>query len=150
MILRDKSLASNTGLKIDSNILSVFLEKIFFLVDSLKQIKTIEQWKLKNKSVTIFNVLLEVGIDGHRTGCRTHAQGLELAQAIHQSPALVLSGIECYEGGLVTCNHAHDQEGVAQLMARVNQLALACETRKTQNLLRNKDNFFAKYKTRFT
>ena len=125
-------IANQVFQSIDLDSLSQFLVansklKIFFLVDSLKQIKTIEQWKLKKKSTTIFNVLLEVGIDGHRTGCRTHAQGLELAQAIHQSPALVLSGIECYEGGLVTCNHAHDRAGVAQLMARVNQLALACE-----------------------
>ncbi len=125
-------IANQVFQSIDLDTLSQFLSansrlKIFFLVDSHTQIKAIENWKIKNHSKTIFNVLLEVGIDGHRTGCRTHAQGLQLAQAIHQSPALALSGIACYEGGLVTCDHAHDQAGVNQLMARVHQLALACE-----------------------
>jgi D-serine dehydratase len=41
---------------------------------------------------------------------------------------LSLCGIECYEGALATCNHDHDTASVAELMARVQDLAQACET----------------------
>jgi D-serine dehydratase len=41
---------------------------------------------------------------------------------------LALHGIECYEGALATCHHAHDSKAVSALMSRVQSLAQACET----------------------
>lgn len=43
-------------------------------------------------------VLIELGIEGGRTGCRTQAQVVALAQAIDAEPALQLAGMEGYEG----------------------------------------------------
>jgi D-serine dehydratase len=42
-------------------------------------------------------VLIEVGIDGGRAGCRTLADVERTARAVHESPALALAGIELYE-----------------------------------------------------
>ena len=101
--------------------------RVFFLIDSLAQLRLIEEWRVQRQSNSVFTVLLELGIDGKRTGCRDHQQALTLAQRIRRSPAVQLAGIECYEGALATCNHAQDQASVAALMARVQQMAMACE-----------------------
>lgn len=43
-------------------------------------------------------VLIELGIEGGRTGCRSQAQVIALAQTIDTEPALQLAGMEGYEG----------------------------------------------------
>ncbi len=99
----------------------------FFLVDSVVQIEQIERWRRLRQQTVVFSVLLELGLAGKRTGCRTHEEALTVAQRVHDSPALRLSGVECYEGGLATCDHAHDTEAVAALMARLQAVAQACD-----------------------
>ena len=101
--------------------------RIYFLVDSMAQLEAIQAWRDKRHSDTNFTVLIEMGIQGKRTGCRNHEQALTLARRIKSTAHIQLCGIETYEGALATCNHAHDQENVAALMARVQQLAVACE-----------------------
>lgn len=101
--------------------------QVWFLVDSADQVQMIEAWRTARASSTVFTVLMEIGIAGYRAGCRDHEQALALARLVRRSPALRLAGIECYEGSLATCNHAHDLQGVAALMNRVQALAVACE-----------------------
>lgn len=101
--------------------------RIYFLVDSMAQLDAIEAWQAKQAVKVTFTVLIELGIDGKRTGCRNHSQAMALAQRIKAMPGLSLCGIECYEGALATCNHDHDTASVAELMARVQDLAQACE-----------------------
>jgi D-serine dehydratase len=100
-----------------------------FLVDSIAQIEQIEHWRASRSSAIVFAVLLELGLAGQRTGCRTHEQAMAVAQRIHASPALRLVGIETYEGGLATCEHAHDTQAVLDLMARLQAVAQACDAR---------------------
>ena len=101
--------------------------QVFFLVDSLAQIEHIERWRDARSSDTVFPVLLELGLEGQRTGCRTLEEALTVAQRIHASAALRLVGIESYEGSLATCDHAHDTEAVSLLMQRLQTLAQACD-----------------------
>lgn len=101
--------------------------RVYFLVDSLAQIDAIEAWRVSRASSTIFTVLIELGIEGKRTGCRDHSQAMALARRVKASAGLQLSGVECYEGALATCNHVHDQATVAALMSRVQWLANECE-----------------------
>ena len=101
--------------------------RVYFLVDSMAQLQAIETWRTARQSKVTFTVLIELGLDGKRTGCRTQAQALELARTIRHTPYLALCGVEAYEGGLATCNHTHDQREVAALMARIQSLASACE-----------------------
>ena len=99
----------------------------FFLVDSLAQVDAIEAWHRSHGDAVVFTVLLEHGIVGKRTGCRTREQALALARRVKASPALRLAGIECYEGSLASCRHEEDRAGVAALMARLQETAADCE-----------------------
>jgi D-serine dehydratase len=100
---------------------------VYFLVDSEAQIEAIQHWRAIRQSKTTFTVLLELGIDGKRTGCRDPEQALALARLIKSTQGLQLCGIESYEGALATCDHVHDQTQVAALMQRIQALAIACE-----------------------
>ena len=72
--------------------------RVVFLVDSLAQLRLIEAWFAAHPGSVPFEAMLEIGVAGGRTGCRTHAQALELARAVHAGAATRLVGIECYEG----------------------------------------------------
>lgn len=101
--------------------------RVWFLVDSLAQLALIEDWARRRASGRRFDVLLELGTDGFRTGCRTHEQALVLARALAASPVVRLGGVECYEGGLATCDSAHDSEAVSALVRRVRSVVQAID-----------------------
>lgn len=98
-----------------------------FLVDSIEQLRLIEHWRARRGTTTVFDVLLELGIEGKRTGCRDEALALDLAQALRASAAVRLVGIECYEGGLATCRGEEDRLAVDRLMARIHRVAKSCD-----------------------
>ena len=101
--------------------------QIWFLVDSLEQLALLEDWRKRRGSARVFDVLLEMGVAGQRTGCRTLEQAVSLAQAIQQSSVAQLGGIECYEGGVARCNSDHDAREVTDLVRRVLDVAKACD-----------------------
>ncbi|WP_423455771.1 alanine racemase [Ottowia sp. VDI28] len=100
---------------------------VWFLVDSLAQLRCIEEWAQARGSRRVFDVLLEVGVPGQRTGVRTLEEAVALAQAAHVSPAVRLGGIECYEGLIAQCSTEHDAPAVAELVRRVIEIAKACD-----------------------
>ncbi|GAA6143614.1 amino acid deaminase [Hydrogenophaga sp. 5NK40-0174] len=100
--------------------------QICFLLDSLEQLRLIEAWMdrlVAPASVAPFDVLLEVGIEGQRTGCRTADQCRTLADHAHASGAVSIAGVECYEGVAAVGEHVHDKQVVGELMDRVDRLA---------------------------
>lgn len=97
--------------------------RTMFLVDAVAQVARIEAWAEDRGFAGRFEVLLEWGMAGHRTGCRTDAQAMELAARVHASPVLALAGLECYEGTGATCDHAKDRATVQALMDRLEALA---------------------------
>ncbi len=99
--------------------------RIWFLVDSLAQIALIEDWARRRAFDGVLDVLLELGLDGQRAGCRTHEQALAVGRACVASRVLRLGGVECYEGLAATCDSAHDSQMVTGLMQRVMALARA-------------------------
>lgn len=54
-------------------------------------------------------------------------QALSLAEQLHQSAAVRLVGIECYEGLAATGDSAHDVPYAQKLMALVQEVARACD-----------------------
>ena len=94
-----------------------------FLVDSVGQVDAIEAWAADRAFAGGFEVLLELGIAGQRTGCRTADEARQIAQRIAASPVLRLAGIECYEGTTAYCDHAKDRATVQGLMDRVDAIA---------------------------
>lgn len=94
--------------------------EVFFLVDSLAQWRAIEVWSQRSACTRVWQVLVEMGTDGFRTGCRNTAQALALAQAIADSRVGSLAGVECYEGGLANVQADPSPEAVTALVRRVH------------------------------
>ena len=61
-------------------------------------------------------LLVELGFDGGRTGCRSRQAALELARQIHRNPYLQLAGMEGYEGLLVSKQRQQDLQQVRDFL----------------------------------
>ncbi|MBT2322711.1 amino acid deaminase [Variovorax paradoxus] len=101
--------------------------RIVFLVDSLAQLALIEAWAERHPEHLPFEVMLEIGVDGARTGCRTHEEAITLATRLHESDAVKLAGIECYEGQGATGESGPDAAYATALMDRVEAVARHCD-----------------------
>lgn len=97
--------------------------RIVFLVDSLAQLALIEAWFAAHPGSVPFEVMLEIGVAGGRTGCRTHDEALALARRLHTSAAVKLAGIECYEGLGAKGRSEDDVPYASVLMDRVEAIA---------------------------
>jgi len=93
--------------------------RVLFLLDSLQQLALIEATRPERP----FEVLLEIGLPGGRTGCRDHDEAMALARAARDSRAVRLAGVECYEGLAAHGDSAADTLAVQALMQRVAAVA---------------------------
>jgi D-serine dehydratase len=103
--------------------------RIVFLVDSIAQLELIDAWSARHTGSVPFEVLLELGLPGGRTGCRTHDEALALAQRLHASTAVDFVGVECYEGLGAKGDSEVDVPYAAALMDRVEAIARECAAR---------------------
>jgi D-serine dehydratase len=94
-----------------------------FLVDSAAQLALIES----AQAPVAFEVLIELGLPGGRTGVRDDAEALALARRLHASPAVRLAGVEAYEGLWATGEDAADRALVDGLVGRLQRVVAACE-----------------------
>ena len=101
--------------------------RVLFLVDSAAQLDLIGAWFAAHGQASAFEVLLEIGVAGGRTGCRDHPQALNLARRIKSDPAVRLAGIECYEGLAATGQSDGDRAYAEALMQRVQLVTTACD-----------------------
>lgn len=104
--------------------------RIVFLVDSLAQLALIEDWSARHPASVPFDVMIEIGVDGARTGCRTHEEAVALATRLRASEAVRLVGIECYEGQGATGQSEPDTAYAKALMDRVEAVARHCDENK--------------------
>jgi D-serine dehydratase len=102
--------------------------RLVFLVDSLAQLALIDAWHQRHPGTVAFEVLIEMGAMGGRTGCRTLAQALQVAEGVFRSAAVNLVGVECYEGLAATGDSARDEAPATQLMDLVQAVARACDS----------------------
>lgn len=102
--------------------------RVLFLLDSLAQLASIESAAAAGAAPAGgFEVLLEIGVPGGRTGCRDHDGALALARAAHASAAVRLAGLECYEGLGARGEDAADTAYAQALMQRLHAVALQCD-----------------------
>ncbi len=94
-----------------------------FLVDAIEQVEAVERAAPDRP----LEVMLEVGLAGGRTGCRTVDDALVLARRVRASAALRLVGISTYEGLWGSGDDARDRPLVDGLMRDTHALARACE-----------------------
>ena len=97
--------------------------RVLFLLDSQAQLALVEETAPDSP----FEVLLEVGVPGGRSGCRSHDEAIALARRAHASDAVTLAGIECYEGLGNTGDSEVDGAAADALMTRVERLARQCD-----------------------
>lgn len=97
--------------------------QVAFLLDSQAQLAAIEA----AAQPLAFDVLIELGLPGGRTGCRDADQALALARAAHASAAVRLAGVEAYEGLWGSGDSAADTALVQGLMQRLHTLAAQCD-----------------------
>ncbi|MFC3108351.1 alanine racemase [Undibacterium arcticum] len=100
--------------------------KIYFLLDSDAQLRLIEEWHGRHPDAQAFGVLLEIGIAGGRTGCRTHADAITLAGKAAASNAVRLCGVECFEGPSFGSDEQAESDKVTALLGRVQYIASEC------------------------
>ncbi|MBW4047405.1 MAG: amino acid deaminase [Proteobacteria bacterium] len=97
--------------------------QILFLIDSTEQIDLIEAVDEDHP----FDVLLEIGYAGGRTGCRTEEAAMALARQARSSSCVRLVGIECYEGLGATGEDGHDRAFAHDLMRVVSDVAVLAD-----------------------
>ncbi len=106
--------------------------RIVFLLDSVAQLDLIEGWSRRHEQtgggIVPFELMIEIGVDDGRTGCRTHEQATALAERCKASPCVKLVGIECYEGQGATGETGPDTAYTDTIMGRVEAVARYCET----------------------
>ncbi len=76
--------------------------RILSLVDSIEGVTRLETLLAAAGAVRPFEVLVELGLAGGRTGARTRDAALAVARRVASSPRLNLCGVEGYEGLIVT------------------------------------------------
>lgn len=97
--------------------------RTLFLLDSLEQLALI-QARLKGRPR---DVLLELGVTGGRTGCRTFDTAMLVARGARASSAVRIAGFACFEGLFGKDDDAKDRAMVEGLMGLVDKVARACE-----------------------
>ncbi len=72
----------------------------YCLVDSVDGVRLLEREVRAFGGSRELQLLLEGGVAGRRTGCRSIAKALEVARAVAAAPGLALRGVEGFEGVL--------------------------------------------------
>lgn len=75
------------------------------------------------------DLLVELGIPGGRTGCRSVGEAFALACAVRATPGVRLAGVEAFEGLHVTGDAARDAARIGGWMADLTTLAERCDDR---------------------
>jgi D-serine dehydratase len=101
--------------------------QVMFLLDSLQQLRQVEEWNAHRRPAQPLDVLLELGVPGGRTGLRDADAALDIARRVHAGSALRLHGLACYEGLGATGDTAKDLPYVAELLGRLEALARDCD-----------------------
>lgn len=105
-IIMANQLVGRANMMIISQLIKHYDVDFYCCVDSKRNVEALEDFFASHDQE--LKVLIEMGVDGGRCGCRTAQEIMALAQQIHQSPHLNLRGIEVYEG-VIHGNNAEQQ-----------------------------------------
>jgi D-serine dehydratase len=98
--------------------------KFYCLVDSVAGVRLLESAAGAAGPDQLLEVLLELGLAGGRTGCRTPEQAREVANAVAGSRHLALAGVEAFEGVIHTGDLAETISAVDGFLTQVRAVAL--------------------------
>jgi len=95
--------------------------ELFCLVDSEAQVQAIADVIGLVRPTHPIYVLIEMGCEGGRTGCRTLSDARRVGEAVNRHPALRLVGVEGYEGPVQGDGLAERLSAVDQFMGLVRE-----------------------------
>jgi D-serine deaminase-like pyridoxal phosphate-dependent protein len=95
-LLLANQLVGRANMSLIADLLRERTVDFYCLVDSADNVRALGQFFAAQRLK--LQVLVELGVPGGRCGCRTPEQTRALAEAVAAEPALVLAGIEGYEG----------------------------------------------------
>lgn len=101
--------------------------ELYCLVDSVALVEQMEQVAAAVGAIRPLCVLVEIGFDGGRTGCRTVAEGLEVARAVARARHLRLVGVEGFEGIIRKSDVESTLAAVRIFLAEIVGLSEACD-----------------------
>lgn len=101
--------------------------QLWLIADSRQNIDQLVQAATDYGQPVTFRVLVEMGVQGGRTGVRTLAEAITLARYIHQQPHMQLAGIEGYEGIVGGEDQNAREEAVRQMVAAMSECARRCD-----------------------
>lgn len=96
--------------------------EFYCLVDSIASVEHLAEHLARHAPGRPLNVLLEMGINGGRTGVRTVEQGVQVAAAAAAKAQLALCGVETFEGLFLTEPDA-EQRAEQMLLATLDLTA---------------------------
>jgi D-serine deaminase-like pyridoxal phosphate-dependent protein len=97
---------------------------LWCLIDSVDGVRVLNETLGSMGPSRQLPVLVEMGYLGGRTGCRTVADGVQVATAAEASAHLLLAGVEAFEGTVGTDRSAGTLDAVGSLLENVRALAL--------------------------
>jgi len=102
----------------------------YCLVDSLAGVRRLVEVAASAKIGRPLQVLLEGGILGARTGCRTTEDALAVARAVKAAPSLALRGVEGFEDVLTSGPAAEQDAKVSAFLDYLVEIARLCAAEK--------------------
>ena len=96
----------------------------YCLVDSVTGVEAMTDALRAAGAAQPVQVLVELGLPGGRAGCRTADEAREVAAAVAASPALVLAGVEGFEGVIGGPDVAAALAAVDEFLGRIRALAV--------------------------
>lgn len=101
---------------------------VLSLVDSTAGVDRLEAILERADIQKPFGVLVELGMDGGRTGARGAEAALAVARRVARSPRLTLTGVEGYEGLIVTGDAAADARRVDAFLSDLLKVFATCRS----------------------
>jgi D-serine dehydratase len=99
----------------------------YCLVDSVDGVRALGEAARAAGLRRPLQVLLEGGVKGRRTGCRTHEEAMNVARAAQEfAPQLALRGVEGFEGVIHGPTEAETEAAIAAFVEFLGEIARGC------------------------
>ena len=104
--------------------------EFYCLVDSIEGVERLQRVLEQAGQVKPLRVLVEMGIPGRRTGCRTANEAIQVAEKVSKQSHIALYGVECYEGIICSSDPKEDEFRIKTLLQQVVTIYRGCQSRQ--------------------
>ena len=97
------------------------------LVDSIDGVARLDRTARESAIARPLPLLLELGVPGGRTGCRSVAEAMAVASSVAMAaPRLALAGVEGYEGAVPADDDAARERAIREFVTTMGDVAKRC------------------------